>query len=113
MKANKGKKATNSSFITNHDLIEGIRNKSLIATKENSTRLHTNKSKVSLLRKKSYERFHTNQENNSMVSNIEVSAFAPCLADKAIMLLQDCVSTLGEGQQKIIHKLKKVLTYVR
>lgn len=29
------------------------------------------------------------------------------------MLLQDCVSTLGEGQQKIIHKLKKVLAYVR
>lgn len=111
MKAIKIKKVTNNSFVTNHDLLECLRNKSFTATRENSTRLHTTKSKVSLLEKKSYERLHTMQENNSLIAN--TSQFTPSVADKAVFLVQDCITSLGESNQKIVHKLRKALVYIR
>lgn len=103
------RKQINNSFITNHDLIQVLRNKSFEATKQNSTRLHTNKSKISLLQKKSYDRLYT--ENSSYVGN--VSQFTPNYIDKAAILIQDCIATLGQSNHKILHKLKKVLTYIR
>ena len=53
MKSIKIKKMNNnSSFVTNHDLLECLRNKSFVATRDNTSRLQTNKSKISLLEKK-------------------------------------------------------------
>jgi transcriptional regulator len=73
--------------------------------------MHTNKSKVSLIEKKSYERMHTLQENNSLLAN--TTQITLSFADKAIVLVQDCLTTLGESSQKITHKLKKVIAYIR
>ena len=33
--------------------------------------------------------------------------------DKAVYLLQDCITSLGDSNQKMGHKLKKVLSYIR
>lgn len=46
-----------------------------------------------------------------MVAN--TSQFMPSVADKAVILVQDCITSLGEGNQKIAHKLKKALAYIR
>lgn len=54
---------------------------------------------------------HTLQENNSLIAN--TSQFTPSVADKAVILVQDCITSLGEGNQKLVHKLKKVLAYIR
>ncbi len=112
MKSIKIKKVNNSSFVTNHDLLECLRNKSFVATKDNTSRMHTNKSKISLIEKKSYERLQTLQENSSIVANTSLP-FIPSCSDKAIVLVQDCLTMLIETQPKIAHKLKKVLTYLR
>ena len=33
--------------------------------------------------------------------------------EKAVFLLQDCITSLGDQNQKIQHKLRKVLKYIR
>jgi hypothetical protein len=63
MKVLKVKRPNNSSFVTNRDLLDCLRtNKSFVGSRENSTRLHSNQSKVSLLQRKDYGRLLT-QEN--------------------------------------------------
>jgi hypothetical protein len=62
-------KLLHKSFITNQDLIEGIRNQSFVSSRHPSARLHTEKSHISLLKKKSYERLHTDKENISQIAN--------------------------------------------
>jgi RES domain-containing protein len=39
--------------------------------------------------------------------------FIPGPADRAIVLLQDCMTALGDTNQALTHKLRKVVTYVR
>jgi hypothetical protein len=112
MKILKVKRTANSSFVTNRDLLECLQNnKSFVGSRENSNRLHSNHSKVSLLQKKNYDRMLT-QENDSFAANVTPD-FMPAPADRAIVLLQDCITTIGDSNQKLTHKLKKVIAYVR
>lgn len=37
----------------------------------------------------------------------------PGFADRAIVLLQDCMTALGDSNQALTHKLRKVVAYVR
>lgn len=114
MKIVKLKKKTNDSFMTNHDLLEFVRNRSIVLSREDSSQLRPNKSKVALIPKKSYERLHTQQqENNSLISNTQGNSFVQTIADKAIILLQDCLTLMGETNPKWQHKIKKALGYVR
>lgn len=111
----KGTKAKllNKSFVTNQDLIEGIRNHSFVSARHQPTpRIHTEKSQVSLIKKKSFERLHTEKENISFISNAPNQQVGNP-SDRAIALLQDCLMILGDHNHKIQHKLKKVLGYVR
>ncbi len=39
--------------------------------------------------------------------------FIPGPADRAIVLLQDCITALGDGNQALTHKLRKAVGYVR
>lgn len=109
-------KLLHKSFITNQDLIEGIRNHSFVSARQPTPRLHTEKSKVSLIKKKSYERLHTDKENTSLAIN-QPSQLNQSLTgsplERAIALLQDCLASLGDHNQKMQHKLKKALNCVR
>lgn len=46
-----------------------------------------------------------------MVAN--TAEFIPGPADRAIVLLQDCMTALGDSNQALTHKLRKVVAYVR
>ncbi len=61
MKTTKNKSNHNKSFITNQDLLEKLRNRSFVMPRSPTQRLHTQKSKISLLKKKSFERLNTAQ----------------------------------------------------
>jgi hypothetical protein len=111
MKILKVKRSTNSSFVTNRDLLECLQNKSFAASKENSTRLHSSQSKISLLQKKNYDRMLT-QENDSLAAN-SPPEFTPAPADRAIVLLQDCIAAIGDSNQKLAHKLRRAIAFIR
>ena len=55
-------KILHKSFLTNQDLIEGIRNQSFSTQRHASSRVHTERSKITLIKKKSFERVQTQQQ---------------------------------------------------
>jgi hypothetical protein len=52
---------------------------------------------------------HTQQENSSNAANTSLIMSS---SDKAVCLLQDIIAELGSNN-KLCHKLKKVLSYIR
>jgi len=47
------------------------------------------------------------------LSNIDNTSFNPTSGEKAVILLQDCLTELGDSHQKMGHKLRKVLNYIK
>lgn len=58
MKSTKNK-ILHKSFLTNQDLIHDIRNQSYVSTRQATSRMHTERSKITLIKKKSFDRMHT------------------------------------------------------
>jgi hypothetical protein len=72
---NKIRKVINSSFVTNHDLLEGLRNKSFnMLSKDTSSK--DLKPKINLIKKKSFDQFgkensmnlHNKSHNQSIIN---------------------------------------------